>query len=126
MTIDMFIKEIERIDELNMKFSVRARIAITWRDARLYYNDLMDRGITLDEHDLESVWKPPLSLSNSLGLLRLLDNIYLNVHIIKQSQGQYRNEKDLNEGVFYDGNDNDLIMTAKFEEDFSCSYDLIY
>ena len=122
----MYIKEIERIDELNMKFSARASIEIRWRDARLYYNDLLERGSTLDEHDLDSVWKPPLSLSNSFGLLRLLDNSYLNVHIIKQSQGQFRNEKDLNEGILYDGNDNDLLMTAKFEEDFSCSYDLKY
>ena len=126
MTIDMFIKEIERIDELNMKFSVRARIAITWRDARLYYNDLMNDPSSLDDYELGFIWKPPLILTNSLELLRILDNRLLNIRIIKQSQGQFHNEKELNEGIFYDGNDNDLVMTAGFYEEFSCSYDLIY
>ena len=80
----------------------------------------------MDKHELYFIWRPPLSLTNSLGLLSLLDNKYLNVQIIKQSQGQFRNENDLNEGILYDGKDNDLLMSAKFEEDFSCSYDLKY
>ena len=122
----MFIKEIERIDELNMKFSVRARIAMIWRDARLYYKDLMNEPNSLDDRDLGLVWKPPLILSNSLELLRILDNKLLDIRIIKQSQGQFHDEKELNEGIFYDGNDNDLVMTARFYEEFSCSYDLIY
>ena len=106
-----------------MKFSSRVVITIIWRDARLVYKNLGDHNI-LDEKDVNAMWKPPLILSNSLDLASIIENKYLLIEVEKQGQGVPENEKVLYEGMTYNGNENDLVMSAKIDNDFACSYQL--
>ena len=121
--VNLSIIFINRINELHMQFSSRVRIKIKWRDPRLRFNNLEGSNI-LDEEEVNSIWKPPLVLSNSLELIRLEEDKYLQVEVLRQNKGKLKSEKELHEGMTYDGKENDLIMVAKFETEFSCSYQL--
>ena len=114
----------QNIDELNMKFSCRVLITIKWRDGRLFFKNLLNESNTLDNDDIATIWKPPLRLSNSLNLENILKNEYILIEIIKKQLGKLTDEQELHESMIYDGKENDLIMTATYETDFTCSYDL--
>ena len=121
--INLNIEDIKNIDELNMKFSSRVTITIKWKDVRLFFKNLGGQD-NLAEEEVNAIWKPPLILSNSLNLESVLKNEYLLVTIQQLIPGKPNNEKQLYEGTTHDGNENDLIMSAKVDTDFSCSYDL--
>ena len=122
--VNLSIIFINRINELHMQFSSRVMIRIKWRDPRLHFHDLFEGSTILDEKEVNSIWKPPLFLSNSLELLSLVENKFLQVQVLRQNKGKLKSEKELHEGMIYDGNENDLMMTAKFETEFTCSYQL--
>ena len=46
------------------------------------------------------------------------------MQILKQNEGTLISEKELHEGIKYDGKTNDIILTAVFDTDFGCSYQL--
>ena len=121
--VNLDIKFIKNIDELNMKFSSRVEVKIRWKDIRLFFKNLGGYDV-LNNEEAEAIWKPPLILSNSLNLASVIKNEYLLIQILKQGLGKPDNEKELYEGMTYDGTENDLVMSAKVDNDFSCSYDL--
>ena len=122
--VNLNVERIRNINELDMSYSCRVYVTIKWKDARLSYNNLFDGYTTLDKEEVNQIWKPSLMLENSLELSSITKNEDLLIQILKQNKGTYKNVKELYEGITYNGKMNDIILTAKFDNKFGCSYQL--
>ena len=107
-----------------MSFTCRVIVILSWKDVRLSYNNLFDGYTTLDKQEVEQIWKPSLTLENSLELASITKNEDFLIQILKQNEGTLKSENALYETISYDGKTNHIILTAKFENDFGCSYQL--
>ena len=122
--MDLNIERIENINELDYSFTSRIILTIKWKDTRLSYNNLFDGYTIIDKEEFDKIWKPSLILQNSLEQATIANNENFLIQIIKQNEGTLKSEKELYEGMTYDGKENDIILTAAFETDFGCSYQL--
>ena len=122
--MDLNIERIENINELDYSFTCRIIVKIKWKDTRLSYNNLFDGYTTIDIEEFDQIWKPPLIIQNSLEQARITNHDDVLIQIIKQNEGTLKSENELYEGIIYDGKENDIILTAAFETDFGCSYQL--
>ena len=122
--VDLNIERIENIDEQDYSFTCRVIVTIKWNDARLSYNNLFDGYTTIGKEEFEQIWKPSLILKNSLEHASITNNGDVLIQILKQNKGTLKSEKELNEGMTYDGKSNAIILTAVFDTGFGCSYQL--
>ena len=107
-----------------MSFSCRVTVIMKWKDVRLFYNNLFNGSTALNKEEVDQIWIPPLILKNSLELQKITKSGIYKIQILKQNEGFYKNEKDLHEGITYDGKSNEIVMTAVFDNNFICSYQL--
>ena len=122
--VNITVESFSRINELDMMFTSRIALQLRWRDIRLYFNDLQEGWNLLGQSDVDLMWKPTLILSNSVEMLYIADNPHVFVHILKRSKGMLVGETYLHESIRYPGSENDIIMTARFETEFFCIYQL--
>ena len=120
----MNIERIENINELDYSFTCRVIVTIKWIDGRLSYNNLFNGFTTIDKEEFEQIWKPSLILKNSLEHASITKNEAVIIQILKQNEGTIKSKKELREGMTYDGKTNDIVLTAVFDTDFGCSYQL--
>ena len=107
-----------------MSFECGVVVMLKWRDVRLSYNNLFDGYTTLDKEEVDKIWKPSLTLKNSLEYASITTNEKFLIQILKQNEGILKNEKSLYETISYDGKTNYIILTAEFDDHFGCSYQL--
>ena len=124
LEVDLNIESIENIKELDYSFTCRLIVTVKWKDGRLHFNNLIDGFTTIEKEEFEKIWKPSLILKNSLGYATTTNNGDAIMQILKQNEGTLISEKELHEGIKYDGKTNDIILTAVFDTDFGCSYQL--
>ena len=124
LEVDLIIESIENIKELDYSFTCRLIVIIKWKDGRLHFNNLIDGYTTIEKEEFEKIWKPSLILKNSLEYATTTNNRDAVMQILKQNEGALISEKELHEGIKYDGKTNDIILTAVFDTDFGCSYQL--
>ena len=122
--VNITVESFSRINELDMMFTSRIALQLRRRDIRLYFNDLQEGWNLLGQSDVDLMWKPTLILSNSVEMLYIADNPHVFVHILKRSKGMLVGETYLHESIRYPGSENDIIMTARFETEFFCIYQL--
>ena len=120
----MNIKRIGNIDEQDYSFTCRVIVTIKWNDARLSYNNLFDGYTTIEKDEFEQIWKPSLILKNSLEHASITTNRAVLIQILKQKKGTLKSEKELHEGMTYEGKSNAIVLTAVFDTAFGCSYQL--
>ena len=99
-------------------------MTIKWKDARLSYNNLFNGYTTIEKEEFERIWKPSLTLRNSLEHASIITNEEVLIQILKQQEGKLKSEKNLYEDMTYDGKTNDIILTAVFDKNFGCAYQL--
>ena len=63
--ISIDLLSIFNIDEINMKFHCKLRLTMKWRDSRLTFVNLMDKGNILSSNNIASIWIPILEFDNS-------------------------------------------------------------
>ena len=107
-----------------MTFTSRITLQVRWKDIRLYYDDLKDGMNILDQNEMDQIWRPSLILSNSGEMLYVLDNAHHFVQISRTSSGTLVDDQNLHESLRYLGSENDILMTARFETEFSCIFTL--
>ena len=122
--VNLIILWIRNINELEMSFSCRVIVIIKWKDVRLSYNNLLNGYTTLNKEDIDRIWIPGLFLENSLELQKITKSGINKIQILKQNEGIFKNHKVLDEGMTYDGKSNEIVMTAVFDNNFICSYEL--
>ena len=122
--VDLNIERIENINELDYSFTCRVIVTIKWIDGRLSYNNLFNGYTTIGKEEFEQIWKPSLILKNSLEHASITKNDAVIIQILKQNEGILKSKKELREGMTYDGKTNDIVLTAVFDTDFGCSYQL--
>ena len=83
------------------------------------YNSNFDNSATF-----EQICKPSLTLRNSLEHASITTNEEVLIQILKQNEGILKSEKYLYEDMNYDGKTNNIILTAVFDKNFGCAYQL--
>ena len=63
--ISIDLLSIFNIDEINMKFHSKLRLTMKWRDSRLTFVNLMEKGNILSLDNIASIWIPILEFENS-------------------------------------------------------------
>ena len=124
VSIGITLESLSQINELNMMFRSRVTLQASWKDVRLYFNDLKEGFNILDSSEMVEIWRPSLILSNSEKMLYVLDNPHLFVQILRASNGTLVEETNLHESMRYMGSENEIIMISRFETEFFCIYKL--
>ena len=124
--ISIDLLSIFNIDEINMKFHCKLRLTMKWRDSRLTFVNLMEKGNILSLDNIASIWIPILEFDNSEDT----DENSLNtqsgqnqvVSIEKEDKGTYPDVTYVNDGFRYLGSENSLVLKALHIKDFQCNF----
>ena len=127
--ISIDLLSIFNIDEINMKFHSKLRLTMKWRDSRLTFVNLMEKGNILSLDNIASIWIPILEFENSEDS----DENSLNtqsgqnqvVSIQKEGKGTYPDVTYVNDGFRYLGSENSLVLKALHIKDFQCKFNFI-
>ena len=120
--VQLDIKSISQVHEINEQFQSEVRILLQWYDPRLSFKDLTDSGNFLNEDWKELIWLPPLTFSNTFGNEPLLAPS-AGVKINKEGQGSTK-PYELYEGTYYNGSENSLILFGQYQHYFDCQFRL--
>ena len=126
--IDMDIRSIKHINEVEMKFEAEVTVILQWRDPRITYKNLAADGNFLDTYWRDQIWLPQLTFTNTYGNLPLSidangdDSIV--VEILNQGIPKANDLSKLDEGNTFNGNENNLQLFAQHQAHFDCSFEL--
>ena len=119
--VTMNIHSITNIDEMSMTFTAEVAIELQWKDSRITFKDLKSEGNFLDKVSQDQIWLPPLTFSNTDGNSPLLGENSIKVEVLRQGSAKLNNLYQLNEGTYFKGDENDLLLYVDHECNFHCT-----
>ena len=110
--VTMNIHHIDEIDEILMKFHAELTTTLHWKDPRITFKNLAHEGNFLNKYWQDQIWLPPIGYSNSEEYMKtsLYDDLIVEVH--RKENGTLNPINEIDEGMTFKGNENDLILTA--------------
>ena len=121
--VTMDIRKIDEIDEILMTFHAEVEITFQWRDHRIAFKHLDNEGNFLNKFWQHQIWMPPIAYSNNKKKFKIAFNGQVNVEIQRKEFGTLNPITNLDEGQRFEGNQNDLILTALQEGSFFCLFE---
>lgn len=125
--MSLVIHNLGTIDELQMKFRAKISLQIKWKDPRLTYRSLKNDGNILSKDNSDEIWIPDLEFTNTekdLSILKAGKDSF-KVQVLKKGQVQKIDAFiDLHYHETFSGQENDLFLVGKYEEYFTCTFDL--
>ena len=118
------IYSISKIDELANTFKGDVEIELTWTDYRIIFYSLAKNGNFLNRHWQDNIWLPPLYYSNTFDDVPISMANLFNVKILRQGKPHQNDVSIINEKNQFNGEENELHLTATDELIFKCHFEL--
>ena len=104
-------------------FNADVEIKAKWKDQRIVFKNLANHGNVFDKFWQDKLWLPPLYFSNTKEDLSILNGDTVSVEVQRQGKPRFENWQ-LNEGTYYLGDENELVLYSKTECTFRCQFEL--
>ncbi len=125
--VNITIANIDQLDEIEMKFSVKIYIALQWKDSRVTFYNLKsqrERGNHVSKFEREKLWIPALVFTNSIPVEVQIVNDELSYLMVQQESKPERKNtlNTLQKNEIYRGDLNSLVYARYFDLDLRCNY----
>jgi hypothetical protein len=125
--VNVSISNIDQLDEIEMKFSVKILIVLQWRDSRVTFYNLKsqrERGNHVSKCEREKLWIPALVFSNSLPAeVQIVNDEHSYLMVQLESKPDRKETTDsLQKNEVYNGSLNSLLYKRYFDLDLRCKY----
>ena len=117
------IISITQVNEIKEQFLSEVVIHLKWKDSRLTFKDLKSTGNFLNKEWKQSIWLPPLTFSNTLGNEPILQES-IGVQILREGIATTKQPQKLNEGTYYNGSENSIVLFGTYQHQFDCLFRL--
>ena len=127
VSVNISISNIDKLDEMEMTFSVKIHVALQWRDSRVTFYNLKsqrERGNHVSKLEREKLWIPALVFTNSIPLEVQIVNDELSYLMVQLEGEPVRRDTigTLQKNEVYDGAKNSLRYERYFDLDLRCNY----
>ncbi len=126
VNVTVTLIKITEIKELDMQYSCRIKLQLSWFDSRLKFLNLNDdnsRNI-ISSTDVKKLWLPQLVFTNShTGKMTTLDEGDF-VSATKESEPIPNGLEWVHENLIYKGHINPLVMISYYTLTLTCPFDL--
>ena len=125
VNVKINIISISQVNEINEQFVSELEIHLKWKDQRIKFKDLKESRNFLDAELKQAIWLPTLLFGNTFGNEPLIVNDdSLSVQVLKEGQPIIKDRFHLDEGQYYLGSENSLVLFGHYQHYFHCHYDL--
>ena len=126
ISLDIFVSQLDDIQELDSLYGIQFSLVARWKDARLDFSNLRktDSENKLGEYEESLIWTPPLQFEYGIGDHDFGVTHGATIIVEKRSEGTAMPMENIHEGKTYSGSHNNLSMIQLLKFQHSCIFNL--
>ena len=126
VTIGVDLISILNIDVVKGKLHTQIQLSFAWKDPRVTFHNLKkDRNLNLlSPREQELLWIPDIIFKNTETRLVSINDAKTFIAIDQQGSFRWIAENVLNNVFLYRGDENTVLMSRNYAEEFICDFDI--